>query len=323
MISTDVLIVGGGPAGSSCAARLKQRGLDCLVLDRVDFPRVKLCAGWVTPEVISDLRMEKSEYPHSFFTFETTVVHLYGMTFRLKAPQHSIRRTEFDAWLLKRSGAPVRKHQVRDIRCEDGTYVVDDQYRAKFLVGAGGTRCPVFRRLFRNDNPRAKSLQAVALESEFKNEWRDGDCHLWFFHKGLPGYAWYVPKQNGYLNIGIGGIATRLKSRRDDIKDYWQSFVEKLESQGLVSASVPEPGGYSYYLRADVDTPRIDNAFVVGDAAGLATRDLCEGIGPAVRSGYAAADAIALDSEYDISDINRHSLSGSLMGRYLDYRFCH
>ncbi len=323
MITTDVLIVGGGPAGSSCAARLKQHGVDCLVLDRDVFPRLKLCAGWITPEVVSDLHMRTSDYPHSFLTLDTTVVHIYGLRFRLKAPQHSIRRTEFDAWLLERSGAKVEHHQVRDIRRNGDTYVVDEQFRAKYLVGAGGTRCPVFRRLFRNSNPRAKSLQAVALECEFIHDWKDKDCHLWFFHKGLPGYTWYVPKQNGYLNVGIGGIATQLKSHRDDIKNHWQPFVEKLKDQGLVLAEIPDPGGYSYYLRSGVDTPRIDNAFVVGDAAGLATRDLCEGIGPAIRSGYAAADSIALDVEYDLSLVHRHSLNGSVMGRYLDYRFCH
>jgi len=49
MTTCDVLIVGGGPAGSSCAWRLAKAGLDVLVLDRARFPRDKVCAGWVTP----------------------------------------------------------------------------------------------------------------------------------------------------------------------------------------------------------------------------------------------------------------------------------
>ena len=61
MKTTEVLIVGGGPAGSSCAKRLREHGVDCLLLDRHDFPRTKLCAGWITPEVISDLKLEVSE----------------------------------------------------------------------------------------------------------------------------------------------------------------------------------------------------------------------------------------------------------------------
>lgn len=322
MITTDALIVGGGPAGSSCAARLRQHRIDCLVLDRAAFPRLKLCAGWITPEVVSDLRMDPAQYPHSFLTFETTVVHLYGLRFRLKAPQHSIRRLEFDAWLLERSGAPVRTHTVREIRRDKGDYVIDGKYRAKYLIGAGGTRCPVFRQIFRDENPRARSLQAVALECEFPYDWRDGDCHLWFFQHRLPGYTWYVPKQDGYLNLGVGGIAEQLKTRKDDIKEHWEPFIAQLKRNGLISSDPPRPGGYSYYLRANVDTPCVGNAFVVGDAAGLATRDLCEGIGPAIRSGYMAADCIASGTDFDLSRIKPHSLNGSWMGRFLEHRFC-
>ena len=54
-------------------------------------------------------------------------------------------------------------------------------------------------------------LQALALECEFPFEWKDGDCHLWFFHKGLPGYSWYVPKAESYLNVGLGAIGQKLK----------------------------------------------------------------------------------------------------------------
>jgi flavin-dependent dehydrogenase len=58
MKTTDVLIVGGGPAGSSCAWRLNQRGVDVLLLDAQDFPRQKLCAGWITPQVLTDLQID-------------------------------------------------------------------------------------------------------------------------------------------------------------------------------------------------------------------------------------------------------------------------
>lgn len=323
MITTDAIVVGGGPAGASCAERLNKHGIDCLVLDRAEFPRLKLCAGWITPEAIRDINLDPAQYPHSFLTFETTVVHLYGLTFRLHAPQHSIRRVEFDDWLLERAGVCVKTHNVRDIQKTNGCYVIDNQFRAKYLVGAGGTRCPVFRQLFRAHNPRAKSLQAVALECEFPFEWQDSDCHLWFFHHRLPGYAWYVPKENGHLNVGIGGIAEQLKNRNDDIKQHWKPFLATLKRKGLVKNTAFEPGGYSYYLRANIDITRLDNAFVIGDAAGLATRDLCEGIGPAIRSGHLAADSIALNTEYDLSSIHRRSLNGALMGRYLEHRFCH
>ena len=62
MDACDVLIVGAGPAGSACAARLQRAGLDVLVLDRALFPRDKVCAGWVTPQVFDALRLEPDVY---------------------------------------------------------------------------------------------------------------------------------------------------------------------------------------------------------------------------------------------------------------------
>jgi flavin-dependent dehydrogenase len=70
-----------------------------------------------------------------------------------------------------------------------------------------------------------------------------------------------------------------------------------------------EPTGYSYYLRGKVAVVRRDNAFITGDAAGLATRDLGEGIGPAVRSGLRAAQAILEGTAYDLNDVTGTSLT--------------
>jgi flavin-dependent dehydrogenase len=70
-----------------------------------------------------------------------------------------------------------------------------------------------------------------------------------------------------------------------------------------------EPTGYSYYLRGNVDTVRRGNAFITGDAAGLATRDLGEGIGPAVRSGLRAARAILEGTPYELRNVTGTSIA--------------
>src|SRR5665647_1211383 len=62
MESCDVLIVGGGPAGSSCAWRLRKQGLDVVIMDKSQFPRDKVCAGWVTPAVLDALRFDTESY---------------------------------------------------------------------------------------------------------------------------------------------------------------------------------------------------------------------------------------------------------------------
>jgi flavin-dependent dehydrogenase len=316
----DVVIVGAGPAGSTAAWKLKKAGADVLVLDKERFPRLKLCAGWITPEVVRDLEMDPADYPFRFLTFDRLHAHVKGLHVRLGCVQHSIRRFEFDHWLLERSGAPVEQHTVRTVHRESGVYRIDDAYRCRYLIGAGGTRCPVYRTFFREANPRASDLQTVTLEHEFAYDWQDPDCHLWFFEKGLPGYSWYVPKANGWLNVGVGGMAERIKRSGRDIKHHWTSFTRSLDRR-LTRGAKYEPTGYSYYLRGNVEVVRVDDAFVAGDAAGLATRDMCEGIGPAVRSGLRAAEAILGKAEYDLGHVTGASLGGGLASRMLDWAF--
>jgi len=70
MDSCDVLVVGGGPAGSTCAWKLCQAGLDVMVLDAAVFPRDKVCAGWVTPGVFRLLDLDPSEYRATGLTIQ-------------------------------------------------------------------------------------------------------------------------------------------------------------------------------------------------------------------------------------------------------------
>jgi flavin-dependent dehydrogenase len=176
--AVDAIVVGGGPAGSTCAWKLRDAGLDVVVLDRKTFPRTKLCAGWVTPEAITDLELDPQDYPLSFMTFDELHLHWKLLSVKLKSRQHSIRRFEFDDFLLRRSGARVLQHKVREIQRDGTDYVIDGQYRCKYLVGAGGTACPVYRTLFSERNPHSSALQTATFEHEFAYDWEDGRCHL-------------------------------------------------------------------------------------------------------------------------------------------------
>jgi len=316
----DAIVVGGGPAGSSCAWKLHDAGLDLVVLDRMAFPRTKLCAGWVTPEAMSDLELETQDYPRSIMTFDELHLHWKVLTVKLKARQHSIRRFEFDEFLLQRAGARVLQHKVREIRRDGSDYIVDGQFRCKYLVGAGGTACPVYKTLFHDRNPRSSVLQTATFEHEFAYDWEDARCHLWFFDDGLPGYAWYVPKANGYINVGLGGMASQLKHRGGHLREFWRLFIHRLERRGLVGYEHYKPTGYSYYLRGNVDVISGDNAYIVGDSVGLATRDMCEGIGPAVKSGLLAAQAITTGADYSLAGINKVT-GGGFASKLLERKF--
>src|SRR5215471_18196811 len=117
MDSCDVLIVGGGPAGSSCARALVQYGFDVVVLDKAIFPRDKVCAGWITPAVVTELELDLADYArrHTLQAITNFRTGLVGDLARDSgAPvstsyslpvSYGIRRCEFDHYLLQRSGA--------------------------------------------------------------------------------------------------------------------------------------------------------------------------------------------------------------------------
>lgn len=313
MIDSEVIVVGGGPAGSSCARELNCHGIQTLILDKKSFPRLKLCAGWITPKVMKDLQFTSEEYPHGLITFKSLIFHIYRIRIPVRTRQYSIRRFEFDDWLLKRSGVPVIQHRVKRIDFKNGDYYIDDQFRCKYLVGAAGTHCPVYRRFFRTVNTRAEESLITAIEEEFRYDYQDNNCYLWFFEKNLPGYAWYVPKGGGYLNVGIGGKFLGIKQSGKTIRSHWNDFIEKLKRLSLVKNRSFNPGGYNYYLRQPVKVGRLKNAFIIGDAAGLATVDMGEGIGPAVESGILSAESIINGTPYHPQSITKYSLPHILL----------
>ncbi len=316
MIDSKVIIVGGGPAGSTCAWKLKQANQPVIVLDKKTFPRPKTCAGWITPEVLADLNIRKGDYPYPILEFRRLNFHFYGRRIPVRTRQYSIRRFELDDWLINRSGVEVIQHNVRRIWKEGRHYIIDGLYRCEFLVGAGGTTCCVYRTFFKPPHPRRKANKIITLEDEFPYNYDDDQCYLWFFDHQLPGYAWYVPKGNGHLNVGIGGKHLRMKERGQTIFEHWDRLITKLADLGLVRNHRFRPKGCSYYLRDKQGIVQIDRAFIIGDAAGLATLDMGEGIGAAVHSGILAAQAIVTGQKYSTQSINRFSLKSILLQPY-------
>jgi flavin-dependent dehydrogenase len=304
MREVETVVVGGGPGGSSCARELVRQGRPCLVLERKAMPRVKLCAGWVTPKVLADLDIQVNEYPHGIVRLDGIKAFFgrrHGHSRVARCEQYSIRRVEFDAWLLARSGAEVIQHTVRRIVPEQGGYTLDGLYRCRHLVGAAGTNCPVKKAFFGDGG----GSLLIAQEVEYETAVRNRRCTLWFPYAGSWGYAWYVPKA-GAVNIGFGGLQSQLQGW--DRKGLWQDFVAVLRKEGCIDAPPPEPTGYSYFIGRRRKQVKAGAAYIVGDAAGLATLDLAEGIGPAVESGILAARDILGQTTYATRPVTRYSL---------------
>src|SRR5437867_9668537 len=149
----DGIVVGGGPGGSTAAWRLARAGLRPLLLDAAVFPRVKVCAGWVTPEAMADVEVDPDKYPLTIQAFSACRFEFEGARHetRWRTPaSYGIVRREFDHYLLDRAraaGTDVREgaRVTAVIRDADGIRVVSEHgaFEASVVIGAGADRCPV------------------------------------------------------------------------------------------------------------------------------------------------------------------------------------
>lgn len=296
MIACDAIVVGGGPAGSTCARTLTRAGWDVVVLDRAAFPRDKVCAGWVTPEVFRLLDLAPADYAAAGHVIEPirgfrtgvlgagSIETAYG-----DVVSHAIRRCELDAYLLTRSGARVHERTpVTSLVRTAGTWIVNDAFEAPYLVGAGGHFCPVARHLrgaSADATPVvAKEIECLASAAGAVPASRFPEL---FFCDDLDGYGWCVPKGD-FLNVGLG------RRSAVDFNRHVDAFVEHLAAtRGLTGLGQLKWHGHAYLAGGTGWRPLVGAGVVtVGDAAGLAYPESGEGIRPAVESGRLAAEAL-------------------------------
>jgi geranylgeranyl reductase family protein len=312
----DVLIVGGGPAGSTLAWALRDTGLQIAVLDKQTFPRDKICAGWVTPAVMQELAIDPKEYAQGrtlqpIFAFRVSQLGKREVATRYsdEAVSFSIRRCEFDEYLLRRSGATLLLgEKFNGMQKTESGWRVNDRYDARLVVGAGGHFCPVARQLGAKLGQAETVVAAQEIEFEMTNE-QLGQCSVdaavpeLFFCEDLKGYGWVVRKDN-FLNIGLG--------REDNHKlaEHVARFRQLLIHQGKIPADTPEKfHGHAYLLYPHAKRPLLqEGVMIIGDAAGLAYPQSGEGIRPAVESALLAAQAIkAAKNDYSQSALRTYS----------------
>lgn len=322
METCDVLIIGGGPAGSSCARELVRAGYKTTILDKQAFPRDKVCAGWVTPAVMESLGINPDEYARNntlqpITAFKTSRIGDNEIHTRYEnIISYGIRRREFDDYLLHRCGAHLRLgEKLESIEEKENGWLVNGEISTPLIIGAGGHYCPVAR--YMGAKLGASELPVAAQEIEFAMTAEQlRDCPVdaqtpeLFFTPDLKGYGW-IFRKGDYLNIGLGRQDNqKLASHVDD-------FVKQLQSQGRVPKDIPERfGGHAYLLYPDAPRKIIaDRMFLIGDAAGLAYPQSGEGIRPAIESGLLAAKTIINAN----SDYSQQQLAGYV--NELDQRF--
>jgi len=299
MDNCDALIIGGGPAGSTCAKRLVRGGLDVVVMDKAEFPRDKVCAGWITPAVVDLLDLDTAAYgEHNVLqpirAFRTGLIAGGQLETRYDAVvSYGIRRCEFDNHLLRRSGARLRLGEAVDtLERRSGGWIVNNQVSAPLLIGAGGHFCPVARMLGARLGADEPAVAAKEIEFEMSALQAaqctvNGDTPELFFTPDLKGYGWCFRKGR-YLNIGLG------REDSHHLNEHLRSFCEFLAGLGRIPADIPRKfQGHAYVLYGHAPRRLIaEDVLLIGDAAGLAYAESGEGIRPAIESALMAAGTV-------------------------------
>ncbi len=289
----DVIVVGAGPGGASAAYVLGEAGVRVLVLEKATLPRYKACGGGV-----SSLTLEKY-FPFSFDPIiEDRIAKIsYALGDQILSVPLSdhtmamVMRDQFDPFILSHAKAAVEQGTVVQRVEEYPDHVTVEtrdgkKYKCRFLIGADGANSFVAK----SAGLRRKKLLAAAIEAETTVP----DAVLQHFHSAplfifgeiQPGYLWVFPKSD-HLSVGIAGWHPK--------PGQLQLTLQRVMSHyGIPIAGTPLHGHPLpiYTRREPIATHRV---LLVGDAAGLTDPFSGEGIRIAIKSGRAAALAIAAD----------------------------
>ncbi|WP_342234446.1 NAD(P)/FAD-dependent oxidoreductase [Inquilinus sp. OTU3971] len=243
MTAPDVVIIGAGPAGCTCAIRLRQRGLRVTVLEREVFPRFAigeslLPAAWELWERLGiRQRIEEAGYPEkrgALFRIEDTDAIEEFLIRTDEFPEYFVNpftfhvdRAHFDQLLVEaaaEAGVEIRQGcKVEDVVFRDG-YAVgvrfkeggsDHELAARAIVDASGRRTLLAGRLGRRyANPE---LMKVAYYTHFEGAGRraieDGSV-VTDIHSTEGGWIWYIPLRNDIVSVGVVLDADYVREQR-------------------------------------------------------------------------------------------------------------
>ncbi len=324
MRHADVLIIGGGPAGSACAWALRRAGMNVAVLDQAQFPREKICAGWITPAVLESLEIDIEDYAREqgiqpirgfrvgLMDAASNVARTLDIRYHANV-SYAIRRGEFDDYLLRRSGARLFTGEpARLLRREGREWRINDIYAAPMLVGAGGHACPVARLLGAHPG-REPAVVAKAIEFPLPETAR-ANCKVHgtrpelYFCRDLAGYGWCIRKGD-FLNIGLG------RDDRWELARHVEGFIAFLRRERGIPKPPRHLNGHAYLLHGRGQRNLLDDGILlIGDAAGLACPQSGEGIRAGIESGLLAAQTI-IEARGDYSTQRLHPYLDRLQNR--------
>jgi flavin-dependent dehydrogenase len=322
--SPDVIVIGGGPGGSTAATLLAQHGCRVQLFERERFPRFHIGESLI-PEtywVLKRLNMlEKMKRSHFVKKHSVQFINEHG---KLSEPFYfmdhkphecsqtwQVLREEFDQMLLDNARAHgvdvyegVRVIEVLfegdravgvRIAGEDG----EREVRARVIVDASGQSALIMSRLgLREWDPVLKKAALWTYwEGAERGTGRDEGATLVIQTKGKQGWFWYIPQHNNIVSVGVVAAYDYLFLNRAD-RDHEAIYFEEVERCPGVKALIARAKRvqpfraakeYSYRSRRAAG----DGWVLVGDAFGFLDPLYSSGVLLALKSAAMAADAVA------------------------------
>ncbi len=300
----------------AAAITLARAGLAVLLVDKATFPRDKCCGDGLTSgalRLLEDLGLDPGVVDSWKVVDDIVVRGPRGrsVTFGLPTDRGTFAavamRAELDAALVdlaRANGVTVMTgHALRGARERPDGVELDidgtDTVTVPFAIGADGTWSPLrkalgaqlegyrgdwhaFRQYFTGVSERAQRELMVFFDADF-----------------LPGYAWSFPLADGRANVGFGILrGSRLDGAA--MSRTWADFLQRRHIRDVLGPDA-EPDGkkkaWPIPTRLPGPSLHTQRVLFVGDAAALGDPMTGEGIGQALASGIAAAEAIAANRQ--------------------------
>lgn len=318
-LSTDVIIVGAGPAGCAAAIDLCRHGLNAIILDKATFPRDKCCGDGLTTDalrILDELGLRPESITSWNAVTDAIIYSPKGERTVLPLPEGKGQfaaiapRIELDHQLLQLAtslGAKLLSplgfsnlEQFDDfvkVETTDGTRIL-----ARYVIAADGMWSSVRKAV--NNGIEGYRGDWHAFRQYFSNTGADAQ-HLtvWFEPDLLPGYVWLFPLPGQRANVGFGILRDR-NHKLKDMGRLWKDILTRPHIRGILGNEAIAEGTHKAWpipTRMKELESTSGRVFFAGDAIGVADPMTGEGIAQALQSGRLAASALTKAGPYDAS----------------------
>jgi geranylgeranyl reductase family protein len=293
-VNYDVIVVGGGPGGSTAARECAKKGLKTLIIDKEKFPREKLCGGAFSEHARLLLDYKIPDWISKSDVFGARVFFGQNEIVARKKDRIAVLlyREDLDSFMLDKAmeeGAEFKNEKLLNLEVTFNfvkIFTNKNEYHCKFLIGADGANSRV------SNFVRAKMKSdeyAIALAARIDKNFFDEPLIELYFGQVYMGYAWIFPLGDK-TSVGVGALASKSSGIKNEFFKFLKTknVKEKINFKGHM---IPA-GGFDRELVSD-------RILLVGDAAGFVDSFYGEGIAFAIHSAKIASKVVSESLEKD------------------------